>query len=357
MKLSYILIPLSGIAFGLCHTNNRAFGQSAQDFRPSTLKKSAPSGETAPEAPATSESTAQAPSENNRFISDGSALEVGKLGAAIAPPKGWEVVRDMPGLTLFMQEPKKEGAPPDYSKPTFQRNITVAVSREARPMDEQEAKAIKAKLQTEFQKNSSLKDYQIADEHRFFNQRGTNDALVIYANYTMADIPMTQMHVVIGGEKETVLLTYTDLTSEMDNNKEAFEAAWNSMVSLSVQGLPPKRYAGAIKYGVGFAVFIAVGASAFYFRRRRATKIMEMNDSESDSDNDLEMSEVKAPTKKIKKKAKAKSDLDVISSSIQDFSSTDSAPQTVSNIWNLKTSYSKDDQQVSEPALSMGTGF
>lgn len=279
-----ILLPLTGIAAYLFDAS-RAFGQSqASDFLPSKVApQTAAASVPAPEAAATAPASLP-----TRFVSDGSPVLIERLGANITPPQGWEVVRDMPGLSLFIQEPQKPATgEPDYSKPVFQRNITIAVSQDARPMDEAEAKLLKAKIATEFQKNVTLKDFQIAEQHRFFNHHGTNDGLVIYATYTMSDIPMTQMHVIVTGEKEQVLLTYTDLTSEIEANKGAFEAAWNSMVSISVKGEPPQRFVALATFALAVLSFVGALAGFGFVRRRRAKAMLKASELEDALDDSI----------------------------------------------------------------------
>ena len=271
MKLAIsrvVLATTCGFAVNLMQTTI-AFGQNAQDFNPTNVKKST----SMPEVPTAQAPSALESSKSTRFISDGKPFQLTQIGAQIAPPLGWEVMTDMPGLSLVMQEPKKEGQPVDYAKPIFQRNITVAVSHEATPIDEKEAQVLKEKLKNEFSKNTSVKDFQVFDEHKFFNYRGVNDGLVIYASYTMFDIPMTQMHVVVSGTESRFLLTYTDLTSEFDTNKTAFEAAWNAMVSLSVKGPAPQRYekalrAGAVSCGIAFVLGMMVALRGMRAKRK-----------------------------------------------------------------------------------------
>ena len=167
----------------------------------------------------------------------------------ITAPAGWEVTQGMAGASLVMQEPQadmgaieKAAAKTGQVQTTFRRNITVAAIRKGSPIDEQRATGLKAELEKRFGQSAGVRDYQVT-EHKFFNYRGKNDGLVMYSSLVLSNVPVMQMHILVSGAEKQYLLTYTDLASSITNaNNPAFEAAWNSMVSVEVEGATPQRF-------------------------------------------------------------------------------------------------------------------
>jgi hypothetical protein len=169
-------------------------------------------------------------------------------GVNITPPQGWEVSGGTAGSSLVMQEPapnmaevEKAAAKTGKPQTTFRRNITVAAIQKPAPIDEQRAVELKTELEKRFGQSSMAREYQVT-EHKFFNYRGKNDGLVVYASMVLNDVPVMQMHILVSGAEQQYLLTYTDLAESITNpNNPAFEAAWNSMVSIDVKGSAPQR--------------------------------------------------------------------------------------------------------------------
>ena len=150
----------------------------------------------------------QAPAQEfpKTIIGDGTAVQVTDLGIAITPPVGWEVLQKSSGLSLVMQEQRPDNKKPDYSKPIYQRNITVAAMHTASPIDEKRAEQLKADLMKTFSGDGVVKDYQIL-EHKFFNYRGQNDGLLIYASMTLGEFRMMQINVLVSGAEKQFLMT------------------------------------------------------------------------------------------------------------------------------------------------------
>lgn len=202
-------------------------------------------------------------------IADGSQINVETLGLKMSPPKGWEVFTNTGSLSLMMQEPKVEvpAKLKDYSKPTFQRNITVAAIHHPSAIDERRALELEEDLKRTFSKDTMVTDFQVL-EHKFFNYKGTNDGLVVYTQLNLREFKMMQMHVLVSGDSKQFLLTYTDLAEEFAKQNATYNAAWNAMVSVEVSGLAPKRFEKAIRYGsIGGGVFILFAVMFFMFRR------------------------------------------------------------------------------------------
>jgi hypothetical protein len=201
-------------------------------------------------------------------ISDGSALTIKDYNIKITPPLGWEMITDASNLSLILQEPKAAPVAGDYVNPTYQRNLTVAVIHEASPIDAQRADALEAQLNGSFGKNALISDFKVT-ERKFFDYRGKNDGILMYATMSIGGFAMTQMHVLVSGTEKQVLMTYTDLASEFSKTGGGFDKAWSTISSIDVPGVAPNRYLNKIIYGSSGASLFALLALALFIRRRR----------------------------------------------------------------------------------------
>lgn len=214
--------------------------------------------QTATEASATQPSTT--------FVSDGQAMTIESLGVKITPPKGWEVTTNTGSLSVVMREPKVEA--PDYEKPKYQRNITLATRHQASPIDEKRAQELKEEMTKTFSQDGMVSNFQII-EHKFFNYRGQNDGLLVYSSLSIGEYPMMQMHVLVSGGEKQFLMTYTDLAERFSDSKDgAFEAAWSSIVSIEVSGETPNRENEYLRYGIAAGGFLLLGMTLFLVRRK-----------------------------------------------------------------------------------------
>lgn len=230
----------------------------------SAVSPEASEANVAGESAETSDATSSVPTT---LVSDGSSFEINDLGMKINPPTGWEIITNTGSVSLLLQEPK---GPVEYDKTMYQRNITVAASHRASPIDEKRADDLKSQLQASFGKDTSASDFQVL-EHKFFDYRGKNDGLLVYSSLKIGEEPMMQMHILVSGGEKQFLLTYTDMASRFnDQVDKGFETAWNSMVSIEVSGQAPHRIEGYYKYfalagGIGF-----LGLTLFLLRRKAA---------------------------------------------------------------------------------------
>lgn len=203
-------------------------------------------------------------------------------GIKITAPAGWEVTQGMSGAGLVMQEPQadmnaieKAAAKSGQVQTTFRRNITVAAIHKGSPVDEQRATELKADLEKRFGQSAGVRDYQVT-EHKFFNYRGKNDGLVMYSSLVLSDVPVMQMHILVSGADKQYLLTYTDLASSITNpNNPVFEAAWNSMVSIEVEGAAPKRFGEKEMAMAGAAGGVVILLGWLVIRMRRRSPVQE----------------------------------------------------------------------------------
>jgi len=275
MRLATSLIFLSGIC----------------GFAPVAI--SSPDGPT----PSTVESSSTAQSDE---ISDGSTLDLGG-GLSITPIKGWKIERKSLGMTLLMREvPDSPQGEIDYSKPTFNRNISVMTLPEATPIDSNSIEELKIKISKMIARDPSLTNFSFT-EAKFFDYKNKNDGVVLFSQLTANNFPMMQMQIVVSGEKKSYLLTYSDLASNFAN-PSTFESAWKTMTSVTVQGTAPKRYekeilvAGSVS-GVAMILILPF----FLARWRSSRKIRKLADELQydwdhgaiKTDSDYQLSDIK----------------------------------------------------------------
>jgi hypothetical protein len=207
-------------------------------------------------------------------IAQGRSWTVPEVGLSMTPPIGWMIQPNHMGKTLVLQPVRKEEKIKDYSKPTYNRNITVAVIHEARPIDETEALSLRNKLELDFGQAPGVRDFQVI-EHRFIDYRQKADAILLYTAFLLNGFPMSQMHIFLSGSKNSALLTYTDLADSFQNNEEAMTLAWNAMLSTELQGTAPKRYEDMLYTGSALGLILVSGFMVLMLRRRSAHKMYE----------------------------------------------------------------------------------
>ena len=196
----------------------------------------------------------QVTAQTDTELSDGSALYLEKSKIWVTPPAGWEILKDRFGKALIMQEPKSEEIV--YDKPTYQRNITVAIANEATPIDATTIATLKENLNESFGKYG--KDFSLAAEHELFDYRTKKDGVIIYSFLKVNGFDLTQLHVYVSGKDQNVLSTYTDLTERFDAGGEDFAKAWNALTSIQVEGVPEPRFQRLIFIGGGIAGLIVL---------------------------------------------------------------------------------------------------
>jgi hypothetical protein len=234
-----------------------------------TSNPSAADASAATPAPATDNTVAGTAATPATFVSNGSPMTLAAIGVVMTPPKGWEVSTQNGSLSVVMREPVVGKALPGTTK--YQRNITIATIHRASPIDEKRATELQAELIRNFSADSTVSQFKVLD-HKFFNYHGSNDGLLVYSSLNIGEYPMMQMHVLVSGQDKQYLMTYTDLASQFGSEKDpAFTVAWDSIVSIQVNGVAPSRMDQYMPYGIAGGIFttlLLVG----YLWRRRATR-------------------------------------------------------------------------------------
>lgn len=227
-------------------------------------------------------------------IAEGRPWSAADLGISLTPPIGWQIQPNLLGKTLVLQPVRSKGKIKDYSKPIYNRNITVAVLHEARPIDETEVAILRKKLELDFGQAPGVSGFQVI-ESRFIDYRQKADGILLYTAFQLNGYPMSQMHVFISGSKNSALLTYTDLADAFQSNEDAMTLAWNAMLSTELTGTAPRRYQDLMGLGSAIGLVLVAGCLVLLLRRRSAHRMYEGEEEKlyrDDSVRDEEFSDV-----------------------------------------------------------------
>lgn len=212
-------------------------------------------GETTPAIEDTKNSHATA---DKVFTSDGNPIRIDSLGIKVTPIAGWEV-NTGGAISVVMQEP----APIEHKEsegPTFRRNITIAAIHKGLPIDSKRGESLKEELLEKFGKSVSISNFAIG-ETQFFDYKNSKDGIILYSDFSYKKFDMRQMHVLVGGEKNQLLLTYTDFRKNFEAKDSPLVAqAWQTMSTVQVDGTAPVRYQNLYNYGP-----VAVATLIFFF--------------------------------------------------------------------------------------------
>jgi hypothetical protein len=174
---------------------------------------------------------------------------------AIVPPKDWEVYTDISGLTMLMQVPHKVGD-------LYQRTIQVASFSGPRYMDEVTAEEFDETIVRKFRATSaSIEDYRVRN-HMDVEMADGRDALLFYTEFTLNEVALMQMHVLVSSQTRHYLITYTDLAEhfEKDDANQYLTEAWGAITSVQLGTRTPLRHETFLVIGGGVGgILLLVG--------------------------------------------------------------------------------------------------
>jgi hypothetical protein len=203
---------------------------------------------------------------------------------SIVPPKGWEVFKELPTLTLLMQVPHE----PDMR---YQRTVQVASFNGSRFIDEVTAKEFEETIVAKFSKASAgITDYRLRN-HMKIEMADGQEALLFYTEFTSEAVPLMQAHILLSSDKRHYLVTFTDLAEHFENEEQSqfLSEAWESMISAQLGGKAPARVGSLVMVAVGVGVLLVavvlLGALR-YWRSGKAYR--ELADGKGLDDVDLD---------------------------------------------------------------------
>lgn len=228
-------------------------------------------------------------------IAEGRPWAAPEIGLTLTPPTGWQIQPGHMGKTLVLQPIPTQEKTKALSKPIYNRNISVAVIHEARPIDETEALRLRQKLAADFGQAAGVRDFQII-EHRFINYGQKAEGILLYTAFLLNGFPMSQMHIFLSGSKNSTLLTYTDLADAFQNDEEAMTTAWNAMLSTELVGNAPKRYQSLVYTGLALGLMLLSGFLLGLLRRLSAHKMYQVEEEKLYRDDAGEPEELSSVT-------------------------------------------------------------
>ena len=209
-------------------------------------------------------------------------IDISELNFSVKAPAGWKIRQHYRGKTLVFEDPLATNS----KGVMYNRNITIAVQNEVRPIDGLEVQHLSQKLIQEFGRDVS--DFDII-EARVIDYRSKGDAILVFSTFTQVQVPMRQMHIFTSASSNSVLLTYTDLQDSFEA-EGAMDKVWGSMMSAELSGEAPRRYDG-LMYSLSGMTF--VGSAAFLSKqlRRRQSKaaLRDAEDSLFEDDEEYEV--------------------------------------------------------------------
>ena len=153
------------------------------------------------------ETAAPAQSESAEVSNSGELVSLEEDGIEITAPIGWEIQKNYAGQSVLLREPKKEvKGKIDYEKPEFRRNITLAVTHEGTPVDEQQVKIIKEKMMATFAKAPGIEAYTIGEKATFFDYKAEKDGIILESSYFHNGFALSQVHIYVSSKEKVFLL-------------------------------------------------------------------------------------------------------------------------------------------------------
>ena len=244
------------------------------------------------EATADSSSEVRQASEEvtpSRFTADGSSILIPKTQTKITPISGWEVITST-NMSVIMQEPEVEKTADDIK---YQRNITVALIQNPSYMNETRMAKFVEELKDSYGKSAN--NYTVAESKIFDIQN--HKAIMVYAAYTLNNIDLMQLNILVSDNSKQYMLTYTDLASRF-SQENLFNQAWESMVSIELESDPVNPMNEMAKYAIIVLVSLIAIVSIIKARKRSASKFYEQesdsiySDDSDDEDYSLEHTKV-----------------------------------------------------------------
>lgn len=205
-------------------------------------------------------------------VSDGSRMKHPERGISMVPPSGWKVRSDMPGSTFFLK------APPGPAM-SYPRNISVIRFPGPSYADQSAAEKMTKFLVENFPTASaSIANYALRNFQKV-QTTDKRDAILIYADFQDKGERMMQANVMVSGQDEHYLISYTDRAAHFEDDTlsaQFFNEPWSTLMSVELTTPAPvptlDQWPMFVAIGVSL-VMLVLGMS--WFRRRRSQKLYE----------------------------------------------------------------------------------
>jgi hypothetical protein len=232
-----------------------------------------------PEAEESARSSAPPPAaaeplpQPEMFFSKGERVFLEEKGFSIIPPVGWEVHKNLPGISLLFQVPKKGVK--------YQRTIQVVWGQETYAMDEFTEEEFAKTLIERRSKAYGNTGYRLRNKLPITLEDGTK-ALLYYTEFEYDTFPMMELHILVSSATGHFLMTYTDLAKffEEQGPDSMLDVAYNSMTSAKLDSKPAGRFDFLIRIGIGIFAFLMFWGVVRFIQGRHSFD--DMSDDDGD---------------------------------------------------------------------------
>ncbi len=240
----------------------------------------------------------------DRFVSQGKAVHLTAVDYTVSTIKDWKVA--VGNNSLMMTEVLAQDLDQSktvYDKPVYRKNVQFLVYNKSLSFDQKRFDEISSYLTKRIGENPNFSGFQI-DEQKLIDLHGKQDAYLIYTSMQYKDMKMRQMHILMAGENQQVLSSYTDLADTFEKDQLSMELAWNAMTAYPLEGTPVYRYQTLANYTPIAATLLMALIVLVVIKRIREKNVLtnaskEMHSTFADDSNieDLERNWELAKTK------------------------------------------------------------
>lgn len=236
--------------------------------------------------------TASPTSPERTLAEQGERIRIEDKGFSIIPPAGWEIRRNVRGLSLVFQAPKVAGD-------TYQKSIQVRYGQRVYAIDHITADEYARTLVENRSRVIPGEGYRLRNKLPVELANGTK-GLLFYTEFSFGDLPMMELHILVSSEKGHFLMTYTDIAENFESDAEGgwLDIAYESMRSARVGDQVGSRFGflGRVGVFVGILLLLLVIYKLWQSRRTVAYE----HELEADDDDEDEIVEVSSDLERVR---------------------------------------------------------
>lgn len=159
---------------------------------------------------------------------------------------------------------------------SYPRNLEVRIIPEIIYADPTSRDHLKAFLPRKFSKaHRGIRNYKI-DGTEIIKIAGTEDAILLFSSYRLAEDDMSHVHVAIPRRDYYFLLTYTDIKDLVGTSSESYQTFWNiiQQIKLPARSVFAKRTSGLVIVIIALVALLFLFLSLSYMRKRRSMQAL-----------------------------------------------------------------------------------
>ena len=169
------------------------------------------------------------------YMSASNRIQLESKGFSIIPPKNWTVSKNSRGMSLLMMEPEQKHS-------LYRATIQVITSHSGMSMNDVNAKKIAKFISEEIpSRNNLMKGYRLRN-YEPVNLNDGRKGYIYYSEFSIDNVNLMQMHLLISSATKHFLVTYTDLASYFDGDistRDKLSTVWSSFSSIELDSKSP----------------------------------------------------------------------------------------------------------------------